>query len=268
MDVDPLADTVPPRHAVESDEEEDEYNPLRPQSSTPAPVDVQLIGNVKNVPVSGLLVATGDVAKFWGRGANLGEQIAAVGVNKIQVGLLFRPKWTDAVVLVSEVTTRLPLGAMHPYARKVIDALQPKSIALLDTYGAPAYIAEERIAYPEAPLRPRPAQLFAPPNLVQSTSAAFVALCATVDTPATLLLLPAPHIAAAAPRTLEPANFAHLLEEEPVHWPVETVRTAQVLAFAALGEQGKDAWTAPKGEDKGAATQVRKKPVEFGMYIW
>ncbi|KAJ6568456.1 hypothetical protein B0H10DRAFT_1840949 [Mycena sp. CBHHK59/15] len=168
---------------------------------------------------------------------------------------------------------------MHTYARTVVDALQSQSVALLDTYGVPAYIADERIAYTDAPLRylstgaPSPAltqkagaQPFAPPNLVQSTSAAFVALQTQRGAPATLVLLPAPHIAPAAPRTLERSNFAHW-DEDAVHWAPATVRAAQALAFGALGEPGRDAWTAPTREEKPSAAQERKKPVEFGMYI-
>ncbi|KAF7368956.1 hypothetical protein MVEN_00221900 [Mycena venus] len=214
-DTDPLADSVPPRHAIESDEEEDEYNPLRPQSNLSTTVDVQLVGSVTPVPVSGLVIATGSVGRYWARGADLGEQIAAVMVNKIQVGLLFRPSWTKAVVLVSEVTTRLPLWAMHPYASTVLDALQPKSVALLDTYAVSAYISDTRIAYPDAPMRflttdpsstslTSIAQPFAAPNLVQSTSAAFVALRAEHSASATLLLIPAPHVA--PPRPARPRS--------------------------------------------------------------
>ncbi|KAJ7658967.1 hypothetical protein B0H17DRAFT_1096420 [Mycena rosella] len=279
MDIDPLADTVPPRHAVESDEEEDEYNPLQPQSSIPKPVDVQLVGDLAPVPAAGLLVASGALAKFWARGANLGEQIAAVMVDKIQVGLLFRPSWTKSVVLISEVTTRLPLWAMHPYARAVLDALQPSNVALLDTYAVSAYIAEERTAYSDAPLRylctdgPGPAftssaQPFAPPNLVQATSAAFLALRAQRSAAATLVLVPAPHIAPPAPRVLEPSSFAHLADD-PVAWAPALVRTAHALSFAALAEPGKDAaWTAPAPEKAHpAAQEQRKRPTEFGMYI-
>ncbi|KAJ7139042.1 hypothetical protein C8R44DRAFT_763738 [Mycena epipterygia] len=277
MDTDPLADTVPPRHAVESDEEEDEYNPLRPEPSLPKPTDVQIVGDLAPVPAPGLLVATGDVAKYWARGADLGEQIAAVMVDKIQVGLLFRPSWTHCVVLVSEVATRLPLGAMHPYARSVLDALQPKRIALLDIYAVSAYIADERIPYPDAPLRylctdsPVPdlstaAQPFATPNLVQSTSAAFVALQAQRTAPATLVLVPAPHIAPPAPRTLEPSSFAHLADD-PVPWPPALVRSAHALVFAALADPAKHPWTAPAPEKLRPASQDRKRPTEFGMYI-
>jgi hypothetical protein len=85
QDTDPLADSVPPRHAIESDEEEDEYNPLRPQPNLPLAIDVQVVGTVTPVPVSGLVVATGSMGKYWARGAELGEQVAAVMVNKIQV---------------------------------------------------------------------------------------------------------------------------------------------------------------------------------------
>ncbi|KAJ7131691.1 hypothetical protein C8R43DRAFT_1024300 [Mycena crocata] len=279
MDVDPLADTVPPRHAVESDEEEDEYNPLQPPTSHAAPIDVQLVGDLKSVPVSGLLVATGDVGKYWARGADLGEQIGAVMVDKIQVGLLFRPSWTQTVVLVSEATARLPLRAMHPYARTVLDALQPSNVALLDTYGVPAYIADTRIPYPDAPLRylataapiaalTSAAQPFAPPNLVQSASAAFVAIQAERAASASLLLVPAPHIAPPAPRTVEPSDFTQLAES-PAPWGPALVRTAHSALLAVLGKEDKThAWTEPAPEKPHAAAQ-RKRPAEdeAGMYI-
>jgi hypothetical protein len=43
------------------------------------------MGVVTPVPVFGLVVATGSIGKYWARGAELGEQVAAVMVNKIQV---------------------------------------------------------------------------------------------------------------------------------------------------------------------------------------
>jgi hypothetical protein len=88
QDIDPLADTVPPRHAVESDEEEDEYNPLssttqsKPKVET---VEVGILGKVENMEGRTLVVATGEAGKVWGRGAKLGEQSGAVMVNKVQV---------------------------------------------------------------------------------------------------------------------------------------------------------------------------------------
>lgn len=84
-DVDPLADTVPPRYAIESDEEEDEINPLRPnRNPEPVTVDVQITGETStNRP---LVVATGDSAAYWAKGASLCEQTGAIGVNGVQVG--------------------------------------------------------------------------------------------------------------------------------------------------------------------------------------
>ncbi|KAJ7231285.1 hypothetical protein B0H12DRAFT_211030 [Mycena haematopus] len=277
MDTDPLADSVPPRHAIESDEEEDEYNPLRPQTNLAMPVDVQVVGTVTPVPVAGLVVCTGIIGKYWARGAELGEQIAAVIVNKVQVGLLFQPNWTKATVLVSEVTTRLPLWGMHPYARTVLDALKPKSVAYLDTYAVSTYISDARITYSDAPLRflttgtPTTAltsasQPFAAPNLVLSASAAFVALRAEHSAPATLLLVPAPHVTPPAPRDLTPSNFSHW--DDPAPWAPTIVRTAHALLFAALGEQGTLPWKEPVPE-KPSAGQARKRPAdtEVGMYI-
>ncbi|KAJ7198814.1 hypothetical protein GGX14DRAFT_665241 [Mycena pura] len=272
-DVDPLADTVPPRHAIESDEEEDEYNPLA-QPSPSKPVDVQLVGNVTAMPTAGLLIATGNIAKYWARGANLGEQVAAVMVDKIQVGLLFRPSWTQAVVLVSEATTRLPLWAMRPYARAVVDALQPENVALLDEYAVSEYIADARIAYLDAPLRylttdadaplTSAAHLFAPPNLVRTTSAAFVALRAERACPAVLLLVPTPHVAPPAPRALAPSSFAHLEDA----WMPALVRTAHAALFGLFGDQRTPPWTDPAPE-KPSAAQARKRPAdsELNMYI-
>jgi len=83
-DVDPLADTVPPRYALESDDEEDEYNPLPSTSSAPNPTpDVEFAGDFPRG--RDLIIATGDVAKFWARGADLQEQSGGVYVNEVQV---------------------------------------------------------------------------------------------------------------------------------------------------------------------------------------
>ncbi|KAJ7856669.1 hypothetical protein B0H14DRAFT_2752369 [Mycena olivaceomarginata] len=275
MDTDPLADSVPPRHAIESDEEEDEYNPLRPQPNLPLAIDVQVVGTVTPVPVLGLVVATGSIGKYWARGAELGEQVAAVMVNKIQVGLLFRPSWTQAVVLVSEVTTRLPLWGMHLYARTVADALKPKgthrrSVTLLDTYAVSAYISDARIPYLDAPLRflatdapsatlTSSVEPFTAPNLVQSTSAAFVALRAEHSASATLLLVPAPHVSPPVPRDLAPSDFSYW--NDPAPWAPTSVRTAHALLFAVLGEKDTPAWKEPAPE------KPKRPDAELGMYI-
>ncbi|KAJ7471307.1 hypothetical protein B0H11DRAFT_1867928 [Mycena galericulata] len=283
MDIDPLADSVPPRHAIESDEEEDEYNPLRPNpsQSTTKPVVVQLVGDAVSAPAPGLLVATGAVGAYWARGANLGEQVAAVMVDNFQVGMLFRPSWTKAVVLVSEAKVRLPLAALHPYAAAVLDALQPATVGLLDTYAVPTYIAETRIPFTDAPLRflatPAPpesitaaAQPFEPPNLLQGASAAFVALRAQHIAPAALLLVPAPHIAPPAPRALATSSTADV-DPTDVPFSPGLVGTAHAALGAILPESNASAWTPPAPGKTLSNSQpgARKRPAEteWGMYI-
>jgi hypothetical protein len=72
---------------LESDDEEDEYNPLpHPggDNALPTEINVMIQGNIeKQKP---LLIVSGDAGKYWGRGCQLGEQTAAVYVNKVQVG--------------------------------------------------------------------------------------------------------------------------------------------------------------------------------------
>jgi hypothetical protein len=106
--------------------------------------DVQVMGDLpRSHP---LVIATGDIAKFWARGANLGEQCGVIAVDGIQVregrsffydivtpdqvGLAFRPAWTKAVVIISEVLARLPLWAMFHYASTILDTLKPSRLIL------------------------------------------------------------------------------------------------------------------------------------------
>jgi hypothetical protein len=115
-------DNNPPRHAIESDDE-DEFNPLQPSQPSTVKLDVKLVGNIP--AHRGLVVASGDPGPFWARGADLGEQTGAVAMNGLQIGLVFNPVWTKANVVVSEAIARLPVWAMHAYARFLIDSLQP-----------------------------------------------------------------------------------------------------------------------------------------------
>ena len=80
-------------------------------------------------------------ARIWAKGADLGEQVGAINLSKkpvcnkslfyslvilmVQVGMIFNPEWTDAIVVVSEVLTRLPVWAQYPYAEYVLDQLKP-----------------------------------------------------------------------------------------------------------------------------------------------
>jgi hypothetical protein len=81
--MDPLADSLPPRYAIESDDE-DEFNPLNQYGSPTEPeIQVKITGNIpKNV---NLIVASGLAGKSWAMGATLGEHSGQVFVNGVQV---------------------------------------------------------------------------------------------------------------------------------------------------------------------------------------
>lgn len=88
QDIDPLADTLGPRYAYESDDEDE--TGLATISSGAAP-DVQAIEisflpptNDKKPEEGGgvLIVASGAAGAVWARGAALGQQVGQVNVNK------------------------------------------------------------------------------------------------------------------------------------------------------------------------------------------
>ncbi|KAG6888435.1 hypothetical protein C0995_008252 [Termitomyces sp. Mi166 len=279
MDVDPLADTVPPRYAVESDEE-DEFNPLPTTASYLDHVtEVELIPD--NLPQgNNLVIATGEVAKYWARGGNLGVQIGGCYVNKVQVGLAFNPSWTKSTIIVSEPFTRLPVWAMHQYASVILDALKPAKVALLDTYSAPAYISEKPVPFEDAPLRylathpvddttKSKAEAFAPPNILQSTSASFLSVLSTTHSQShgTLILVPSPRIDPPPPKILEPSNFLRS-DQDPFDWSETMINLAQDLVFGSLGDTAPH-WIRPTGSAGAGASSARKKSDvgEGGMYI-
>jgi hypothetical protein len=85
QDVDPLADAPPPHHAIESDEDEDEYNPL-PSVSTLRPI-LTLAVNVRGELPSGrgLIIFSSYVAAICISQVQLGEQLGTIEVNNLQV---------------------------------------------------------------------------------------------------------------------------------------------------------------------------------------
>ncbi|KAG6885014.1 hypothetical protein C0993_006539 [Termitomyces sp. T159_Od127] len=278
MDVDPLADTVPPRYAVESDEE-DEFNPLPTIVS-----NLDRVNEVKLMPDSvpqgkNLVIVTGDVAKCWVPGANLGMQIGGVYLNKIQIGLVFSPSWAKSIVVVSEPFTRLPVWAMHQYASAILDTLKPVKVALLDMYSAPAYISEKPVPFEDAPLRylathsvdditKSKAEAFAPPNILQSTSASFLSVLSTTHSQSrgTLILVPSPHIDPPPPRVLKPTSSFDS-DRVTFEWSETTINLAQDLVFGAIDGIAPH-WT-PHIGGGGITSSTRKKSDvgEGGMYI-
>lgn len=83
-----MADALPPRYAIESDDE-DEYNPLTTQRADQVPiVKIKIEGHfTTGCP---LVIASGPAGNFWADGADLGEQQGAIFVNNIQVSTCSR----------------------------------------------------------------------------------------------------------------------------------------------------------------------------------
>ncbi|KAF9465847.1 hypothetical protein BDZ94DRAFT_1252388 [Collybia nuda] len=278
MNLDPLLDTPPPRYAIESDDEEDEYNPLHSSPLEPhLIVDVNVVGDLPKK--SKLVLATGEVAKYWARGANLGEQNGGIYVNKIQIGSIFNPVWTTATVVISETLTRLPAWAMHDYARVILNTLNPTKLSLLDMYAVPSYVSEDLVKTSNAPLRyiatsavgpelTSEAEPFLPPNLIQSVSASFLLLISTKygPIPGTLILVPSLHIPQAPPKAITPSNYSRLSGEE-FEWSRDHIDIMQRLIFLAIGEKELPGWEYDQSYPKEHVLKGSYQFGEGGMYI-
>ncbi|KAG2038008.1 hypothetical protein BDR03DRAFT_919064 [Suillus americanus] len=282
MEIDPLADALPPRYAIESDDE-DEYNPLTTERADQVPiVNVKIEGQfTTGYP---LVIASGPAGDFWANGANLGEQQGAIFVNNIQVGLLFKPSSTRAVVLVSEATTALPLWSMNKYVDDILDRLQPSAISILDVYSIQSYISSEPLPVHEAPSRYLslrnitldPFQSFAPPNILQSTSAAFMSamnirtLSSSHQSNAVILLLPSPQIPRTAPSQLSSSRLSRPSGDQA--WAVEMMVVVDKNLFGVVDAKRSGTW-ALRSTPAGSAFGLSKKKQnlaevgEGSMYI-
>ncbi|KAK1220111.1 hypothetical protein PQX77_017150 [Marasmius sp. AFHP31] len=282
MDFDPLADSGPSRYAVESDEE-DEYNPLEqrnPQLNAQDKFELKIAGSISQG--SPLLAVFGDAGRYWAKGANLGEQHGAVFVNDIQVGLIFKPTWTKATIVVSETFTRLPIHGMNAYA-SYLAITRKCSVSILDVYPSPTYISPTPILQHEAPIRylcsakvdPKIAQAaesFAPPNLLHSTtSSALLAhiVTQTSQITGTLILLPFARVPAPPPKTLQRSDFSNL-DVDDFSWSSQAMNGVNKLLLQALDENSSSGWTAPSDDrstKESGARESRTTIGEGGMYI-
>lgn len=108
---------MPPRYAVESDEE-DEFNPL---SSTPdhheaTTLDVKVVApHLARLKEKPMIVASGQLASFWATGAQLEEQIGAVFVNNVQVRVPENLRMeTGTLGLICRLGCCSPRGGLPP----------------------------------------------------------------------------------------------------------------------------------------------------------
>ena len=88
QDIDPLADTLPPRYAYESDDEDetDAFRIASEPSLETSEVDIHFLppseGEDDAKKGGILIIASGGIGVAWARGANLGEQAGEINVNK------------------------------------------------------------------------------------------------------------------------------------------------------------------------------------------
>lgn len=112
QDTDPLQDTVPPRYAIESDEEEDEFNPLSHGKVVREPLTINIKGvGPFEVVGNDLIIASGDAGKYWAQGASLEQQRGGVFVNEIQVRFPYPPM--VRLSLTHARTSRLAWCSLH-----------------------------------------------------------------------------------------------------------------------------------------------------------
>ncbi|KAJ8585020.1 hypothetical protein M405DRAFT_745983, partial [Rhizopogon salebrosus TDB-379] len=279
QEIDPLADALPPRYAIESDDE-DEYNPLSTREPADAVPAVHTIFEGQFTTGNPLVIVSGPAGRFWVDGADLGEQQGAIFINNVQVGSFFKPSSTRAVVLVSEATTTLPLWSMNKYANDILNRLRPSAISILDTYAVQNYISSELLPVHEASVRYLslqnisldPFRVFAPPNILQSTAAAFMSAMniRNQDSGGVILLLPSPGTPRAAPSKLSPSELSRLSGDRV--WSVEMMMEVNERLFGVVGAKSPSTWTlrnVPQGGAFGLqkARQSLAEVGEGGMYI-
>ncbi|KAF8154630.1 hypothetical protein B0H34DRAFT_676372 [Crassisporium funariophilum] len=294
MDIDPLSDTVPPRYAIESDEEEDEINPLRVNTiAEDTTLDIVVVGDFPKR--CRLIVVSGDAGSYWAKGVPMGlglghgdedegegeDADGVVSVNGVEVGCCQRKPWTNSIVMILEGYTGLPLFAMHPFAERVIDALQPSrgslSISILDSYPVPSYATDQAVPFHEAPLRylttfentdflDSNAKLFAPPNLIQTVSSSFLTIASTRPMDGTLILLPSPHIPRPAPKHIAPNNISRPARDA-AKWPADLMDAAQTLLFGAVNEKITRTWELLPQHRSQNPVKRRTEIGDGGMYI-
>ncbi|KLO15196.1 DUF300-domain-containing protein [Schizopora paradoxa] len=111
---DPLADVVPPRHAYESDDE-DEFDPNSTPEGLPG---LRPIKNYKPLTIDfphsitesedPLLIALGPLGRTWAMGANLGDSIGRVGLDRVgYLAIVFKPSWCKGYVLIADVPPKV-----------------------------------------------------------------------------------------------------------------------------------------------------------------
>jgi len=231
---------------------------------------------------------SGPAAAHWAGGAALGEQKGAVYVNSKMVGLLFVPSWTDSVVLVSETArdTTLPLWAQYQYAQAVLNHFAPTSMILLDTYFSKGYISSSdpptgapvrHLAVNHTPSSNLRVPLYAPPNLVHTTSAAFMALLYLQSlepqgskVPGLLLLAPSSTLPPQPPSTIGAGEGGPIPLSDDAEWSADEMELVQSIVCTILGAKTTSVWKGRSTPSRGSSEASKRRTGDVGdggMYI-
>jgi hypothetical protein len=109
---------------------------------------------------------------------------------------------------------------------------------------------------------------FSPPNLLHSTSAAFLS-CLTstyANAKGVAILVPSQRVSRPPPKDLESSNIQELTEDHSV-FTDSIIQGAQDIVLKAAGQESSKKWKSSKG---GEAAPKPKRPDEIGegsMYI-
>ena len=86
QDIDPLADTLPPRYAYESDDEDETGLDSVLSGVVPSTLSAEITflppGSGRTNSGGDLIIASGALGVAWARGAELGRQIGQVNMDK------------------------------------------------------------------------------------------------------------------------------------------------------------------------------------------
>ncbi|KAG8808457.1 hypothetical protein FRC17_003947 [Serendipita sp. 399] len=300
MEVEPLQDSAPNRYAFESDDSEDDigrnaYPGVSERiKRSKHRYDAEVVWNVNAGALGGgnLFVAVGQAGLAWASGVQLAKSIADIQLDDTKVASVFTiDEHPEDLVLVLKYD--LPISAMPSFASKVLTTftpsrletrlrglsrppLTPHRVTIMDGYSSPAYIASERRNDLDPPIRylqtacidekptttttSKRVKLFRPPNLLLSTSAAFLSILEQGQkTPGLLLLLPFPQIERPPPRTIEPIRVS-------VSWPERQIVEMNSILLTSIK------WDPVLAKDIGRLTvsQSKKKKsdtADLSMYI-
>ena len=121
--IDTIRSQLPPRHALESDSEEESNSQKHDVQYKES--DVNFMGSGVE-PKPTLIIVNGHPGAIWAKGADLGDEVGTVVMGSSTVGKICNANRTGANIILSETYVTLPVSAKYAYAQAIIDQFKPK----------------------------------------------------------------------------------------------------------------------------------------------